>query len=211
MNINLLLSTLSINVIGSFVLFLVFLIQWIRQRNKKSTSSDITILEAEDGRVKMTQVIKDKGTLILSIAFLIATGFFVRSEHIKQISSHNLEVINAAVSSLSNKNLTSTKRIFNMESELDMMVLDIQVKREYKNWKKSISNPSIINLTEESILIALRKVYVPAKRSSDIATLKKLEALYVEFYESHFGIGFNLTMKQLRMQKRANSIGLKRK
>ena len=211
MDINVILSFLSINIIGSFVLFLVFLIQWIRQRNKKSTSSDITILEAEDGRVKITQVIKDKGTLILSIAFLIATGFFVRSEHIKQISSHNLEVINAAVSSLSNKNLTSTKRIFNMESELDMMVLDIQVKREYKNWKKSISNPSIINLTEESILIALRKVYVPAKRSSDIATLKKLEALYVEFYESHFGIGFNLTMKQLRMQKRANSIGLKRK
>ena len=52
MNINQLLSLLSINVIGSFVLFLVLLIQWIRQRNKKSTSSDITILEAEGGRVK---------------------------------------------------------------------------------------------------------------------------------------------------------------
>ena len=187
MNINQLLSTLSINVIGSFVLFLVFLIQWIRQRNKKPTSSDITILEAEDGRVKMTQVIKDKGTLILSIAFLIATGFFVRSEHIKQVSSHNLEVINAAVSSLSNKNLTATKRIFNMESELDMKVLNIQVTREYKNWKKSISNPSITNLQQESILIALRKVYVTATRSSDIDTRKRLEELYLGFYESYYG------------------------
>ena len=161
--------------------------------------------------LKLIQTLKDKGTLLLSIAFLIATVFFGRSEYIKQVSYHNLEVINTAVSSLSNKNLTPTKRIFNMESELDMKVLDIQVKREYKNWKESISNPSIVNLTEESILIALRKVYVPAKRSSDIATLKKLEALYVDFYESHFGIGFNLTMEQLQRQKRANNIGLKRK
>ena len=201
MNINQLLSTLSINVIGSFVLFLVFLIQWIRQRNKKPTSSDITILEAEDGRVKMTQVIKDKGTLILSIAFLIATGFFVRSEHIKQVSSHNLEVINAAVSSLSNKNLTATKRIFNMESELDMKVLNIQVTREYKNWKKSISNPSITNLQQESILIALRKVYVPATRSSDIDTKKRLEELYLGFYESYYGVGFNLTGLEIILKK----------
>ena len=207
MNINQLLSTLSINVIGSFVLFLVFLIQWIRQRNKKSTSSDITILEAEDGRVKITQVIKDKGTLILSIAFLIATGFFVRSEHIKQISSHNLEVINAAVSSLSNKNLTATKRIFNMESELDMKVLNIQVTREYKNWKKSISNPSITNLQQESILIALRKVYVPATRSSDIDTKKRLEELYLGFYESYYGVGFNLTGLEIIL-KRAGAAGL---
>ena len=207
MNINQLLSLLSINVIGSFVLFLVFLIQWIRQRNKKSTSSDITILEAEDGRVKITQVIKDKGTLILSIAFLIATGFFVRSEHIKQVSSHNLEVINAAVSSLSNKNLTATKRIFNMESELDMKVLNIQVTREYKNWKKSISNPSITNLQQESILIALRKVYVPATRSSDIDTKKRLEELYLGFYESYYGVGFNLTGLEIIL-KRAGAAGL---
>ena len=207
MNINQLLSLLSINVIGSFVLFLVLLIQWIRQRNKKPTSSDITILEAEDGRVKMTQVIKDKGTLILSIAFLIATGFFVRSEHIKQVSSHNLEVINAAVSSLSNKNLTATKRIFNMESELDMKVLNIQVTREYKNWKKSISNPSITNLQQESILIALRKVYVPATRSSDIDTKKRLEELYLGFYESYYGVGFNLTGLEIIL-KRAGAAGL---
>ena len=207
MNINQLLSTLSINVIGSFVLFLVFLIQWIRQRNKKSTSSDITILEAEDGRVKITQVIKDKGTLILSIAFLIATVFFGRTEHIKQISSHNLEVINAAVSSLSNKNLTATKRIFNMESELDMKVLNIQVTREYKNWKKSISNPSITNLQQESILIALRKVYVPATRSSDIDTKKRLEELYLGFYESYYGVGFNLTGLEIIL-KRAGAAGL---
>ena len=202
MDINVILSFLSINIIGSFVLFLVFLIQWIRQRNKKSTSSDITILEAEDGRVKMTQVIKDKGTLLLSIAFLIATVIFGRSEYIKQVSYHNLEVINTAVSSLSNKNLTPTKRIFNMESELDMKVLDIQVKREYKNWKESISNPSIVNLTEESILIALRKVYVPAKRSSDIATKKRLEKLYFGFYESYYGENFNLTRKEKIRLKR---------
>ena len=207
MDINVILSFLSINIIGSFVLFLVFLIQWIRQRNKKSTSSDITILEAEDGRVKITQVIKDKGTLILSIAFLIATGFFVRSEHIKQVSSHNLEVINAAVSSLSNKNLTATKRIFNMESELDMKVLNIQVTREYKNWKKSISNPSITNLQQESILIALRKVYVPATRSSDIDTKKRLEELYLGFYESYYGVGFNLTGLEIIL-KRAGAAGL---
>ena len=201
MDINVILSFLSINIIGSFVLFLVLLIQWIRQRNKKPTSSDITILEAEDGRVKMTQVIKDKGTLILSIAFLIATVFFARSEYIKQVSSHNLEVINAAVSSLSNKNLTATKRIFNMESELDMKVLNIQVTREYKNWKKSISNPSITNLQQESILIALREVYVPAKRSSDIATKKRLEKLYFGFYESYYGVGFNLTGLEIILKK----------
>jgi len=259
MNINLFLSTLSINVIGSFVLFLVFLIQWNKKRKQKSTSSDVTILGAEGGRVKLIQTLKDKGTLLLSIAFLIATVFFGRTEYIKEVSKVNKRVImevyehleyldehpyiyrnvngketyfgcNGTISNIAYLQTTFTmlmekKQVYvtagikggpsklmidqtsyeakrfdpefynykisgissyklpptrvsghidsvltYLESSLNMHILNIQIRKEIKNWNstQNIDNPSLgaINL-KQPIIYKLRSIYLKAQDNSN--------------------------------------------
>ena len=207
MNINLFLSTLSINVIGSFVLFLVFLIQWNKKRKQISTTSDVTILRAEGFRVKLTQVIKDKGTLLLSITFLIVTVFFGRTEYIKQVSSYNLKFISNGIENFGDPENWGrpTKRISYMESNLNMNVLDIQIRRELKNFNNNGLEPSLI-LTEKpkrSILVDLREVYQAGITIEHLSTFIRLDELYRDFYEAHYGERYYSSGTQSYYLKRA--------
>ena len=190
MNINLFLSTLSINVIGSFVLFLVFLIQWIRQRNKKSTSSDITILEADDGRVKLTQVIKDKGTLLLSIAFLIVTVFFGRTEYIEEVEIENYRLVRETRGKIGYhlKSSYNDSVLFYMTSKLPLHRLDMQIQKEIKEWYSTQNSniPSLSAINDKvPIIILLEDVYSVSYNQRHSETYRRIRKLYQKFFNDY--------------------------